>query len=158
MNNNMIDYRKILILIIKNIGITEVRKILSEQYEDRNKFSRSFIQLLDAHYNRLYDYMEEADLIDRKFILPLFNKNSKGLDSYLDHVDIYLQGCIPDFDIIKTYHCMKIIKNDNRYDLKGAGIMGYNPLLNLEEYYDIFGEKIYVVAFNIKWHDGYDTP
>ena len=172
--------------IVNEIGLSEVRKLLADIYQDHTKYIKQFCLLLDIngqYSKRTYEYMEEADLIGRKFIIPVFKPSSrsyhsnptifisklKGYDREIwKRVNLFLEGSIPDFMWSISVETLKVTRKDgedkyDKYDLRGNGFMGYNPVLRmvgLDKYYQIFGNKMVCIVFTIEFDedDGYETP
>lgn len=178
---NSRDYKKDLIRIVNKLGLDRVRKILNDEFHSRDNFMMDYCDLMDINKGesqKVYDYMEEADLIGRKFVLPVFNppdhddvetviRNLTGYDKKIwERINLYLVGTIPNFNIIRHVKIMDVVKISTnsgyyQYDIRSPEFNGYNPTFNerLEKYSQIFGSKLCVIAFTIEWpDDGYETP
>ena len=59
---------------------------------------------------------------------------------------------IKSYQVIETNNTYLLISNDKKYN------NGYNPLLDLKQYYHLFGKDMIVLVLYPIYNDGYITP
>jgi hypothetical protein len=171
--------KKVLIKIVQKIGLAEVQKILNEEFHTREKFIHDYYETMsfkNGISRKIYNYMEEASLLNRKYVIPIFNPpaESEDIDDFINKLtgydqkiwellNTFLTGKIPSFQVTKHAEIVDIVRFNNDkgyYDIKGLDFAGYNPYLFtiLDKYCQIYGNKMSCIVFTVEYDDGYETP